>query len=487
MTSINRLFQDIPVIHGLINGDLEITGITIDSRHVKPGNLFVAISGFEVDGHDFVDDAIQKGAGVLVVEHDTGEKSIPVIRVGNTRQTVALLANRYYGEPAEGLQILGITGTNGKSTVAFLLESVLANAGLEVGLMGTLVYQWKGKKETAGRTTPDSIELFHLLRKMNDDGVRCVVMEVSSHALALDRILGIQYNTAVFTNLSRDHLDFHSSMEEYGRCKAKLFEMLSDEGCGVVNGDDPAVDRIVEMARGKIVRYGEESTKLDYKIESIQHSAGKNHFIMRHNKKTIPVETHLRGRFNIMNCAAAAICGLEMGLDESLVREGISRIRTVRGRMETIQSIEGFKVVIDYAHTPEALYNVLTATREFTENQLILVFGCGGDRDRGKRPEMGSIAVDYADVIFVTSDNPRRENPEVIIRDILDGIEINKKVVSISDRRAAIHAALDEAKPGDVVLIAGKGHETYQEVGTQRCPFDDREVVENHLKRMNGE
>lgn len=481
MIRFAQLCKNIRPISGNVGKDLNVTGVVINSRQVEPGNVFVAIRGFEVDGHHFVDDAIRRGAGLLVVERDIGEKSVPVVRVENSRRAAAVLANRFFDEPSRGLRLIGITGTNGKSTVTFLLESILANAGIEVGLIGTLIYRWKGNEETAAHTTPDSIELFRLLRKMRDDGVQDVVMEVSSHALALDRALGLTFESAIFTNLSRDHLDFHSSFEDYGKCKAKLFSMLSPEGCGVVNGDDAAVEWMVGEARGRIVSYGEINKDVDYRIESIERTVGNTRFLMCKEDKKIPFETHLRGRFNVMNVAAAAITGLELGLAEEVVREGIYKIRNVRGRMETIDSMLGFQIVIDYAHTPGALKNVLMAVREFTEKRLIVVFGCGGDRDRGKRPEMGGFAADLADIIFVTSDNPRRENPETILKDILEGIDTEKKVITLVDRKEAMHGALDEAREGDVVVIAGKGHETYQEIGTERFPFNDRVVVETFL------
>ena len=462
-------------------GNIQISGISSDSREIETGDMFVAISGYESDGHNFVEDAVKKGAAVLVVEKDVNISRVPVIKVKDSRKTLALLANRFYGDLSRQLLLIGITGTNGKTTVAFLVESILATAGIETGLIGTVVYKWNGHEVPAERTTPDSLELHRMLKKMKEDGVKAVVMEVSSHALALHRVLGMEFRAGIFTNLSRDHLDFHDSFRSYGETKAKLFTMLSSNGVGIINGDDSMSELMIQSTKGKVVTYGINSDNLDYQIAEIEKGKNGTKFSIISANTKIPLFTSLLGDFNLMNTAAAAIAGFELGIDKSIIQKGIEKVSTIRGRMEVIDSKKGFRVIIDYAHTPDALKNVLNAARRFAEKRLIVVFGCGGERDRGKRPEMGQIAASLADLVFVTSDNPRRENPEAIIIDIIEGINSTDKLITIVDRKQAIKAALDEAREGDVVLIAGKGHETYQDIGGKHIWFDDRVVVEELL------
>ena len=482
MMRLDKLCHGIAQLSGDVPGDILVRELVIDSRMVEKGDLFIAIRGFEADGHDFIDEAITRGAGAALVQRNVGEKSVPVIRVTDTRRAAALMAHRFFGNPSENMQFIGITGTNGKTTVAILLESIMAHAGREVGLMGTMLYRWKEHEESAARTTPDSIDMHRMLRKMRDNGVNTIVMEVSSHALALDRVFGMSFDAVVFTNLSRDHLDFHASFEEYRSAKARLFGMLSSEGFGVINADDPAAQRMMDAASGRTVTFGERSENVDYHIREININKNTTKFILSAMNENYPFSTRLRGRFNVTNCAAAAIVGLEMGLSEEMVRKGILDVDFVRGRMEAFDSKKGFSVVIDYAHTPSALENILKTARGFTRRRLFVVFGCGGDRDRGKRPAMGQIAADLADVIIITSDNPRREDPQEIINEILEGIGNRNHVTAIVDRKEAIKRALDEADAGDTVLIAGKGHETYQEIGRERIPFDDRAVAEEYLK-----
>ncbi|MBN2029938.1 UDP-N-acetylmuramoyl-L-alanyl-D-glutamate--2,6-diaminopimelate ligase [bacterium] len=481
MISIKMLCEGLMAVPDHPGMENEVTGIASDSRKLETGNLFVAISGFESDGHDYIAEAVRRGACGLVVEKDVGEQAVPVVRVKESRQILAKLANRFYGQTLKSLQLFGITGTNGKTTVSYLLESVLKTAGFDVGLIGTVRYRWKEKKMAAKRTTPDMVELYQLLQNMEKDGVRAVVMEVSSHALALHRVLGMQFRAAVFTNLSRDHLDFHPSLEAYGRSKANLFSMLSPNGVAVINGDDPASGLMLQSVNGRAVTYGKNNPQVDYQIEIIEEIQGKTRFALVYQGRRVDLTTRLWGAFNVMNCAAAAVVGLELGLDEKAIREGIEKIERVEGRMEVIDSSRGFQVIVDYAHTPDALHHLLIAARGFTQKRLFVLFGCGGDRDKGKRPEMGKIAEDLADEIIITSDNPRTEDPEAIIRDILSGIRSMARVVHIVDRKEAIHAVLDRARDGDTVVIAGKGHEDYQEIGSKRFPFDDRVIVKMYL------
>lgn len=486
------MIQLTPLCQGVVNlpegvDDTQfIREIAIDSRKVQPGDLFVAIRGFETDGHQYIEQAIEKGARFILVEDKDVVASVPVLHSDNTRKAVSILASRFYGNPSNELNLIGITGTNGKSTITFLLESILAHAGINVGLMGTLMYRWKGSQDSASHTTPDSLALHKLFHDMVHQDVNTVVMEVSSHALALERVYGLEFQSAVFTNLSRDHLDFHGTLEAYGAVKAQLFKQIASNGFGVVNLDDPAGQWMIDAANRRVVTYGEDDGLSDYRIENIEVNPTETSFILMKDEKKIEFTTRLQGHFNVFNCTAAAIVGLELGLDHENIQTGLWAVENVRGRMESILASPGYQIIIDYAHTPGALNNVLHAARKFTENRLIVVFGCGGDRDRGKRPQMGQIAADLGDLVFVTSDNPRREDPEAIIADVIEGLDSDHDVTVITDRKEAIHSALEAAKPGDVVMIAGKGHETYQEIGTERLPFDDREVVETYLAEQEN-
>jgi UDP-N-acetylmuramoyl-L-alanyl-D-glutamate--2,6-diaminopimelate ligase len=460
---------------------LDITGLASDSREVECGSLFVAIAGYKSDGHEFIEQAVKNGASALVVEKDVGDQPIPVFRVHNTRKILAELAYRFYGFPSHDLEIIGITGTNGKTTVSLLLESILKTAGKQVGLIGTLMYRWKGYQVSAVRTTPESTHLHSMLLKMKEAGVKSVVIEVSSHALALYRVHCLQFRGAIFTNLSRDHMDFHHSPESYKEAKAILFQNIQSEGIGVINGDDPAAPAMIKGCEGKTVTYGLNASS-DYQIDDIQTGNSNVSFKIHFEGKYVQITTPLWGRFNVMNCAAAAVMALELGVSDKDICQGISEVSRIPGRMERFTSDMGFQVIVDYAHTPDALINLLSAVREFTSGSVIVVFGCGGERDRGKRPEMGKAASQGADQIILTSDNPRREKPEAILLDILKGMKNMKGIKTIPDRREAIQTAINMAKKGDTVVLAGKGHETVQQIGKEKIPFDDREVVRRFLK-----
>jgi UDP-N-acetylmuramoyl-L-alanyl-D-glutamate--2,6-diaminopimelate ligase len=464
-----------------VNSDIVVTGIASDSRQVKPGNCFVAITGYRTDGHAYIDEAISRGASCLIVENDIGQQNVPVFRVKNTRPVLAILSGRYFGNPAEKMKLIGITGTNGKSTTAFLIESICQTAGKKTGLIGTMVYRWNGHEIQAERTTPESIDIQRMFWEMRNHGIETVVMEVSSHALMLDRVFGLNFRAAVFTNLSRDHLDFHETPENYENAKAKLFKMIEEEGIGVLNGDDPVAERIRKQATGKTVLYGKENPNADYHIRNIRKEDQITHFLLQYQDQKIDLTTRLWGYFNVMNAAAAAVTGLEIHLDRDAIRRGIEKVESVKGRIEGFVTSDGARVIIDYAHTPDALKNVLIAAREITEKRMIVVFGCGGDRDRGKRAQMGQIGSAFADAVFITSDNPRSEDPKAIIKDILEGIASGQNVTVIEDRREAIRSALSQATTGDTVVLAGKGHETYQQIGSKKIPFDDRIVAEECL------
>ncbi len=479
--TLTQLCQGIIPHYNDLGETISISGINTDSRIVAPGDLFIAISGHVLDGHNFIDDAVRKGAAAVLVDKEIEKRDIPVIRVQSSREAAGLLAHRFYGEPSKEMLLLGITGTNGKTTVAFLVESILKYAGYKTGLIGTLLYRWADQEMTAVRTTPDSVELNRLLSRMHKEGIQAVSMEVSSHALALQRVKGMIFKGAVFTNLSRDHLDFHDSIEDYCEAKTILFDQLDPDGVAVVNGDDAVSRHMVRASKGRSVLYGRIKSGVDYTIENVDASWNQTRISIKYHERQIDLATSLIGNFNIMNVTAAAVLGLELGIEEESVRKGIEVVTHIRGRMEKVNSDRGYLTLIDYAHTPDALENVLRTVRSITPKQLFIVFGCGGDRDKGKRREMGRISVNLADSIIITSDNPRTEDPETILQDILKGIQAKDRVESIVDRREAIYKALEQAQEGDTVLIAGKGHETYQEIGLKRIPFDDREVVKKYL------
>jgi UDP-N-acetylmuramoyl-L-alanyl-D-glutamate--2,6-diaminopimelate ligase len=479
--TLQELFRGIEA-ESIPRKGIPIRSITADSRQVEESSLFVAIRGIASDGHRFIEEAVKRGAAAVVVQDPVPGVGIPVIRHRDTRQVLAWLVRRFYDNPDGELIMLGITGTNGKTTIAFLLESIMNACGLSCGLIGTILVRWPGHSMTALHTTPDSAELFQLLRTMADDGVQAVSMEVSSHALELKRVEGINYKMAIFTNLTQDHLDFHHNMDSYARAKSRLFSQLAPEGAAVLYADDPYTRVMSEGCTGRLVKFGEFAADLDYRIERGEITPEGTHFHLVKSSRKIPVFTPLLGNFNVLNVSAAVILALEMGLDYSKIQEAVSRMDRVPGRMEGFKSKRGFRVVVDYAHTPDALLNALKTARLFTHNRLIAVFGCGGDRDRGKRPLMGKIAAEISDRVIVTSDNPRTENPQKIIADILEGIPASSEMQVIEDRESAIRKAIMEASAGDTVLIAGKGHEDYQILGHTKIHFDDREMVEKYIK-----
>jgi UDP-N-acetylmuramoyl-L-alanyl-D-glutamate--2,6-diaminopimelate ligase len=466
------------------SGRIPIEGITADSRQAAPGCLFAAVPGFKQDGRLFIDDAVRRGASAVLADEGTDGLSVPVLISANVRRTLALLAGRFFGNPSDSMLIAGVTGTNGKTTVAFLIESILRHAGFETGLLGTISYRWKSHEETAGRTTPESVDIQRMMRGMADAGVCAVSMEVSSHALALERVAGVRFKAAVFTNLTRDHLDFHGTLEAYGKAKSLLFGMLDPEGVAVINADDPAAEVMLAASTGRKTTYGMTAGNPGTRIHDIHMDGNLTRFSLSQDGKILPFATPLWGRFNVANAAAAAIAGLELGLDGESVRRGILGMERVPGRMEGFLSRSGIRVVVDYAHTPDALANALDAARGFTKGRLLTVFGCGGDRDRGKRPEMGRIASIKSDRAVVTSDNPRGEDPRRIIDDILVGVPDIRNVIVLPDREEAVRAAIRGAKPGDTVLLAGKGHEDYQEVNGIRQPFNDRAIAESVLNEL---
>ncbi len=483
MMTLSQLCEGIVSIPGEA-ANLSVDGVASDSRAVVPGCLFVAVSGYATDGHKFIPKAVENGANLIITEKPVENLAVPVIQVADSRKVLALLANRFFGDLSNQLALVGITGTNGKTTTAFLLERIFETAGLSPGLLGTVTYRWQGREEDAQRTTPDVLDLHNLLKRMRDDGSKSVIMEVSSHALALERVTGLTFKAGIFTNLTRDHLDFHNNFDDYRQAKSKLFSLIHHDGVAVVNGDDPSHTAMIQKAHCKTITFGIKNPNVRCPIKDIHMNNTQSAFQIQWGGRDIPISTHLLGRYNIMNVAAAVLVGLEMGIQEENIRQGLDSVLSIPGRTEQIRTSLNFKVFVDYAHTPDALQNVLIAAREFTQNRLICVFGCGGDRDRGKRPEMGRIGSAFSDLCVVTSDNPRTEDPDRILLDIIEGLDMQTPHKTIADRKDAIRFAIQTAKQGDTVVIAGKGHETYQQVGNEKFPFDDRVVARDCLAEL---
>lgn len=468
------------------NADAAITGLAYDSRAVEPGNLFFCVPGTRTDGHEFAAAAVGAGAAALMVERPLG-LGVPEVVVSDARRAMALISAEFYGRPGDELMLLGVTGTNGKTTTAFLLESVLRAAGKTPGLIGTIETRIAGRPRPGVRTTPESMDLQHLLREMRDAGVDAVAMEVTSHALVLHRAAGLHFNVACFTNLSQDHLDFHSSMNDYFAAKKRLFTKEMSRA-GAVNLDDPYGTRLFEEGPIPTIGFGEDP-QATVRIASLRSGPWGSEIVIELGERDeIKVSTPLVGHFNVSNCLAATAVGLQAGLDPGAIEKGISDLQTVPGRFEAIDCGQPFTVVVDYAHTPDSLDNVLRGARDLAgENRVLCTFGCGGDRDRGKRPLMGSVVARRADVLVVTSDNPRNEVPEAIIDEILEGVVAERAEgpdAVLPDRREAIAKVLSLAREKDVVVIAGKGHETGQEFADKTVPFDDRIVAREELAAL---
>ena len=462
--------------------DGEITGITCDSRKVVRGNLFIAVPGTHADGHGFINEAIGRGAAAVVTEKMVHlPENVPHILVPSSAIAVARLASGFYGEPSKKLSIVGITGTNGKTTTSYLLRSILRASGKKVGLIGSISYQVGDKLVGSTHTTPDAIALHRLFREMVDAGATHVVMEVSSHALAQHRTHGIEFRGAVFTNLTMDHLDYHLNLSNYREAKAKLFRDLSAEAFTVLNRDDNASMYFSLQTRARTFWYSLYD-KSEVRIKLVDMRLSGMEVRLSSGREEVVVSTKLVGDHNIRNILAASTAALALGVSLADVKDGIELMTLVPGRLERVGAVDGYAVFVDYAHTPDALESVLIALRPLVENRLLLVFGCGGDRDRGKRPMMGRVGERFSDYMWVTSDNPRTENPASIAKDIEKGITGEAYRVEL-DRRSAIETAIHEAGKGDVVLIAGKGHEATQVFSDKVVSFDDREVVREVLLR----
>lgn len=480
-------------------GDCEISGVRQDSRVIEPGDLFVAIRGQRFDGHTLIADARARGAVAAAIEtgrEDTVPEGMPFIVVPSTRAWIAAWAVDVYGDPTRCLHVTGVTGTNGKTTTMRMVDAIARASGETTGTVGTLGATAAGDPFPHDRTTPEACDLQRLFALMASRGARSVAMEVASHALALGRVDGTLFDTMVFTNLTQDHLDFHGTMDAYREAKVLLFTEHAERSKAagkdpvvVVNSDDAAGQSIVGRHRAnRLLTYSPSgNANADLVAETIEMRADRLVFRAKTPIGDIPVTLRFGGTFQLANALAAIGAGVARGFSTETISEGLSRCPPVPGRFEPVDAGQPFSVLVDYAHTPDGLRNVLESARPLVSGNLIVVFGCGGDRDRTKRPIMGKIAQDLADRLVVTSDNPRTENPDAIVAEVLTGIEPgNPSVCAVVDRREAIRTALSMATAGDVVVIAGKGHETYQEVGRERFPFDDRDVAREEWQRCSA-
>lgn len=478
---LRTLLEDLPILAQNADMELEITGVSYDSRRTKPGDLFIAVSGYATDGHKFIPMALQRGAAAVLCEHSMPEDA-PWIRVRSARAALAQLGVNWYGAPAKSMQMIGVTGTNGKTSITCLVKEILEKScGAKVGLIGTIRNMIGEEALETERTTPESFELQGLLAQMRDAGCTHVVMEVSSHALELHRVDGIRYQVGAFTNLTEDHLDFHGTMENYRRAKAKLFTMCEH---GVFNLDDPTAEKMIADASCTVYTVGTGNADLTAREIEL----GSDHIAMQvcEGAETARVRVGIPGRFTVSNALVAIGIVRQLGVSLADAAQALAAAKGVKGRVEVVPTPgKPYTVLIDYAHTPDGLENLLRSVKDYCRGRVILVFGCGGDRDKTKRPIMGEIAVKYADFVIVTSDNPRTEDPMAIIRDILSGISGTKTPYAVEeDRRRAIRVALRCARKYDMILLAGKGHETYQILGTTKVHLDEREEVASALCEM---
>ena len=475
---VSEIIESLPFAADIAGGDPDVTGIAVNSRQVRPGYLFAAIPGTRVDGWDYVDVAVQRGAVAVVAEHTATPRSgVCQVTVADAHAAFAQMASALYGHPTRNLKVVGITGTNGKTTTSYMVRDVLRSGGLEAGLIGTVAYEVGARIIPAGRTTPDAATLQDLMKQMVSADCAAAVMEVSSHALVQERVAGIDFDVAVFTNLTRDHLDYHGTMEAYFEAKASLFRGLPPNATAVINIDDPWGERLhAEALPCNVLTYG--TSGADVTAERVVVDIGGCAFIAKTPWGDQEIRLQLLGRHNVSNALASLGASGVLGVSPEVASRALARLASVCGRLEPIRTDRPFSVFVDYAHTDDALSHALATVRELTAGRVIVVFGCGGDRDKTKRPVMGSVASNLADVAVITSDNPRSEAPSAIIEDILSGVDASAATIeTVEDRAQAIHRAIEMAGDGDTVLIAGKGHETYQECGSRTIPFDDHEIA----------
>lgn len=478
---LGELLRNLDVLDASAAMDMEITGVSYDSRKTQPGDLFVAIRGFESDGHKFIPAAMARGAAAVLCEEAPSDGT-PYVRVADCRKGLAYVSREFFGDPAKEMTLVGITGTSGKTTSSYLIKHMLEmKLDAKVGLIGTNGNMIGSECLHSDHTTPESYELHKLFRRMADEGCTHVVMEVSSHALALERVAGIEYDVGVYTNLSQDHLDLHGTMEEYAAAKRLLFRQCK---LGCLNADDKWTDFMLNGATCKAMTFSAESDSADLTAKDIRLSATGVRFAAVYKDELALTRLAIPGNFSVHNALGAIAVGLSLGISLADCCDAMASAKGVKGRVEVVPTDGDYSIIIDYSHKPGALETVLQTLRPVVKGRLVCLFGCGGDRDKVKRPIMGAIAADNSDFVIVTSDNPRTEEPEEIIREIVAGMK-NKRTPKkvICDREEAIHWAIDNARPGDVILLAGKGHEDYQVVGHEKRHMDEREIVADWLEK----
>lgn len=468
--------------------DTEVNAVQYDSRKVGRGDLFVCITGFQTDGHKYAKSAVEKGASVIVAEHmaeGMENSGAAIVITENTRKALALISAAYYDNPSEKINVIGVTGTNGKTTTTYLMKTILDSLGYKTGVIGTIGNMIGNRALHADRTTPESLELQELFSEMSCEGVSFAVMEVSSHSLALDRVTGVKYSTAIFTNLTQDHLDYHKTMENYMKAKGILFSMADK---AVINIDDRAGAYMKSVAKGFVMTTGIESENADLRAENISITAEGVSYTLDYEGRQYPVKLNIPGRFSIYNSLGAIGACLLNGIKMEDIIKGLSLNEGIPGRFQSVPNNLGITAIVDYAHTPDGLENILETAHEFAKGRIITVFGCGGDRDRTKRPIMAEIAGKLSDFAIITSDNPRTENPATILDDVEVGMVPTKcPYHKIVDRRDAINEAIRMAKKDDVVIIAGKGHEDYQIFADKTIHFDDVEEVKKAFENAKGD
>ena len=478
---LGELLRNLDVLDASAAMDMEIGGVSYDSRKTQPGDLFVAIRGFESDGHKFIPAAMARGAAAVLCE-EAPSAGTPYVRVADCRKGLAYVSREFFGDPAKEMTLIGITGTSGKTTSSYLIKHMLEmKLDAKVGLIGTNGNMIGSECLHSDHTTPESYELHKLFRRMADEGCTDVVMEVSSHALALERVAGIEYDVGVYTNLSQDHLDLHGTMEEYAAAKRLLFRQCK---LGCLNADDKWTDFMLNGATCKAMTFSAESDSADLTAKDIRLSATGVRFAAVYKDELALTRLAIPGNFSVHNALGAIAVGLSLGISLADCCDAMASAKGVKGRVEVVPTDGDYSIIIDYSHKPGALETVLQTLRPVVKGRLVCLFGCGGDRDKVKRPIMGAIAADNSDFVIVTSDNPRTEEPEEIIREIVAGMK-NKRTPKkvICDRVEAIHWAIDNARPGDVILLAGKGHEDYQVVGHEKRHMDEREIVADWLEK----
>ncbi|MFC2150499.1 UDP-N-acetylmuramoyl-L-alanyl-D-glutamate--2,6-diaminopimelate ligase [Calditrichota bacterium] len=486
-TDAGNVLSNIEIVKQVGDLPATLTGINQDSRRIQPGYVFAARKGYKTDGLKFLPQAVKRGAVLLITENEIPiDAGIPAIQVKDYRHALTLLSHELFGNPTRDLEIIGITGTNGKTSSTYLVRSILEAAGLKSGLIGTLGYDDGEDFGNVGMTTPDVDALCEMFRRMIDNHCTHTVMEVSSHGLRQGRVAGIRFGYAGFTNLTLDHLDFHTDMQDYADAKAELFRMVNKQGTSVINLDDDYAGYMKAESAAPVVSYSRKDDKADVYVRSLEQTVISSRFEIQLQGENIILETPLVGDYQGDNIGLATAIALSLGLTIENIQLGIQNLRNVPGRLESVDRGQEFSLFVDYAHTPEALNSALRTLRPLCRGSLTVVFGCGGDRDRQKRPMMGSRAADVADKVIITNDNPRSEDPEAISHEIIAGISGgNLLKVSVElDRRQAIRDAIETAKPGDVIVIAGKGAEAEQLIGDQRIVFDDREVAGEILEEL---